>query len=172
MTVEAGAKVDRAILCDGAVVKRGATVHKGCILSFGVVVGEGVVLPPFTRLTLSDAKEDDGFGSSSDDDDDDDDDDDETDDTDEDEDGEGSGRKKASAAAVVVDENWDVHLVGEDGKGKEWRPADEEEEDDDDDGFGPGNDAFSDAADAAAEELMKRLLSSRGRDIGATDEVS
>lgn len=34
-------------------------VGRGCVLSFGVVIGAGVAVPPFTRLTLSDAKDDD-----------------------------------------------------------------------------------------------------------------
>ena len=48
--------MDHSILCDGVVVKAGAVIGRGCVLSFGVIVGAGVVLPPFTRLTLSNAK--------------------------------------------------------------------------------------------------------------------
>lgn len=142
-------------------------MHKGCVLSFGVVIGEGQVVPPFTRLTLSDAKEDDGFGSSSDEDD-------ANDEEEDDEDGVGAGKSGSGDGAAAGGgggeeggelKEWDVHLVGADGKGREWRTADEDEDEDYDDQYEDGE-----VKDEAAAALIQRLMSPRGRDIGATEE--
>ena len=131
-------------------VKRAATISRGCILAAGVVIGEGVVVPPFTRLTtLLDAKEDDGFDSDS-----------------SEEDGGRADQSKTGAKGTPA---WDVHIVGKDGKGKEWKVQEEENDDDDDEDEEEEDANFGDTA--KNKELVKRLLSARGTDIGAVEEV-
>lgn len=48
----AGAKVRRAIVCNGATVGHDATLSEGCILSYKCVVGPGHTVPEHTRITL------------------------------------------------------------------------------------------------------------------------
>ena len=140
VTIGENATIDRAILCDGVIVGKGATVSRGCVLSFGVVIGENVVIPEFTRLTCvprklverrvrvlegwDDTYDDDG-------------------------DGDGDGAESNASSSSEGGGGWgdggtstfdwkalldnmspetDVHIVGSDGVGRVWDPAEEDED--------------------------------------------
>jgi translation initiation factor eIF-2B subunit epsilon len=108
-----GAKVTQSILADGAVIKAGAVVHPGCVIGAGCVVGENVVLPPYTRLSLKEEKEDD-FG----------------DDWDDDSSNDNEEAEDRDQPCL------DTQLVGLDGKGHIWKPKpDDEEYNEDDEGY-------------------------------------
>lgn len=69
VTVEDGATISEAILCNHSVIKKGATVPKGCVIGRGCVIDEHITLPEFTRVTLfQDADDDDDFDAFDDDD--------------------------------------------------------------------------------------------------------
>lgn len=108
-----GAKVIQSIVADGAVIKAGAVVNQGCIIGAGCIVGENVILPPYTRLSLKEEKEDD-FG----------------DDWDE---------ESSDDDEKVVEEDQlssNAHVIGPDGKGHIWKPKpDDEEYNDEDEGY-------------------------------------
>lgn len=48
----AGAKVTRAIICDGVKIGADAVISEGAVVSFNCVVSPGHVVPPHTRITL------------------------------------------------------------------------------------------------------------------------
>lgn len=48
----AGARVRRAIVCNGATIGHDATVSEGCVLSYRCVVGPGHTVPEHARITL------------------------------------------------------------------------------------------------------------------------
>ena len=133
------------------------------MLAYGVVIGAGVEVPPFTRLTLSNAaNNDDDFG----------DEDDEGDDEswgDDNEEGSSVGNAGGAdtpagsgggGADADADTEWDVDLVGPDGKGRVWNITDKQDEDESED----------------EEEFNSDVLSAvvggdpwKGRSMGATE---
>lgn len=48
----AGAKISRAIICDGVKIGADAVISEGAVISFNCVVSPGHVVPPHTRITL------------------------------------------------------------------------------------------------------------------------
>jgi hypothetical protein len=48
----AGAKISRAIVCDGVKIGADAVICEGAVISFNCVVSPGHVVPPHTRITL------------------------------------------------------------------------------------------------------------------------
>jgi len=106
-TVQAGARLENAIVCPGAVVSEGAVVPRGCVIGPGCVVGKNVVLPEFTRLVLvqdGNDDDDDDWG-----------------------DDEEDATKEVDKELEV-----DTQVVGVDGKGVVWT-GDLDEDDDEED---------------------------------------
>jgi hypothetical protein len=48
----AGAKVTRAIICDGVKIGSDAVISEGAVISFNCVISPGHVVPPHMRITL------------------------------------------------------------------------------------------------------------------------
>lgn len=169
VTVEKGAKINGAVICEDTVIKSGAVIERGCVIGRGCVVGEGVVLKEFTRITLAEEVDDDddysGFGDSDDEDSSssEDEDDDDSDSSDEDEDdsdddkGSSDGDKfntavdtkgLAPSCSNISDKVVTEHgIVGNDGLGRVWTPSPPEDYDSDDDDEDNGKEK--------AMELMK-----------------
>jgi len=59
--VEEGASVTESILCDRVIIRKGAVVGRGCIISFGCIIAANMKVPPYSRITMSNTTEDDGF---------------------------------------------------------------------------------------------------------------
>ena len=157
MQIEAGAVVDRSILCDGVIVRHGAKVGRGCILSFGVVIDAGVTVPDFTQLTCvpralvrqwRDAE--DGMDKYSDDDEDSD---------------EGHMNAKDfdwSHALATMEPESDTAVVGDAGVGRVWDPS----EDNDDMIDSDSDDDITSSKTRAITNARRDLVS---RSMGATE---
>eukprot|EP00526_Cylindrotheca_closterium_P008539 CAMPEP_0113642746 /NCGR_PEP_ID=MMETSP0017_2-20120614/22460_1 /TAXON_ID=2856 /ORGANISM="Cylindrotheca closterium" /LENGTH=807 /DNA_ID=CAMNT_0000554193 /DNA_START=96 /DNA_END=2519 /DNA_ORIENTATION=+ /assembly_acc=CAM_ASM_000147 len=129
--VLANATIIESIVSQDCVIGEGAMVNKGCVLGKGVVIGKGVTVPEFTRITLKEDDEDDGFGDDGDwgDDDDDDEDDDQNKETDNAQSGNAGQGNDGSPQT-------DAAVVGKDGAGHVWvYTLDDDDESDDEDGY-------------------------------------
>ncbi|KAL3939899.1 MAG: hypothetical protein SGBAC_005452 [Bacillariaceae sp.] len=125
--VLANATIIESIVSQDCIIGEGALVQKGCVLGKGVVIGKGVTVPEFTRITLQEDADDDGFG-------------DDGDWGDEDDNGDGDekdtdtakGGSDASHEGNDGSPQTDVGVVGKDGSGHVWVYTHEDDDDSDD----------------------------------------